>query len=107
MNQPTAATVFQEFRNLPTNERIKFYALLGEAAVEQENYSHKDVFGHLAEDEFTSADAAAYLDVSMSTFRRYVNDKKLIASSEMGRNLLFSTKDLKAFKKSLRAVKGA
>jgi excisionase family DNA binding protein len=106
MNQPNAAEVFQVFRKLPTEERVKFYALLGETAVRDENFSHEDVFGDLAGDEFTSAEAAEYLDVSMSTFRRYVRDGKLRASSEMGRNQLFATETLKAFKRSLRDVKG-
>jgi hypothetical protein len=43
----------------------------------------------------------------MSTFRRYVSSGKINATSEMGRNQLFSTKSLKSFKRSLREVKGA
>jgi excisionase family DNA binding protein len=107
MNQPTAAAVFNDFRKLPTSERVKFYALLGEGSVHEENLTHEQVFGHLANDEFTSDEAAQYLDVSMSTFRRYVKDGKIRASSEVGRNQLFAAKDLKAFKRSLREIKGA
>jgi excisionase family DNA binding protein len=106
MSQLTAEAVFQDFRKLPTSERTKFYALLGETAVRDENFSHDDVFGHLADDDFTAPDAAEYLEVSMSTFRRYVRDGKIKACSEVGRSQLFATKDLKAFKRSLREVKG-
>jgi excisionase family DNA binding protein len=106
MNQPTAQAIFDEFRKLPRSERAKFYALLAEGNLCDENFNHEQVFGHLAGDEFSAADAAEYLEVSMSTFRRYVADGKVTASSAIGRNQLFSTKDLKAFKRSRREVKG-
>ncbi|WP_176314799.1 excisionase family DNA-binding protein [Burkholderia vietnamiensis] len=107
MNQLTAESVFQDLKKLPSSEQMRFFAILGRQAVQstQDNFSHEEVFGHLAEDEFTSAEAADYLEVSMSTFRRYVHDGKLTASSEMGRNQLFATKDLKAFKRALKEVK--
>ncbi|MGK5026959.1 helix-turn-helix domain-containing protein [Janthinobacterium sp. RB2R34] len=104
----TAEIVFKNFRQLPSAERAKFFALLAEPSIYAENFSHEEVFGHLAQDEFTSREAAEYLGVSMSTFRRYVSDGKIKASSEMGRNQLFATKELKAFKRSRReATEGA
>lgn len=106
MSQSTAQAVFHEFRKLSSIERAKFYELLAESGVRDENFSHEQVFGHLARDEFSAAEAADYLEVSMSTFRRYVGDGKIRASSEIGRNQLFATKDLKAFKRSRREVKG-
>jgi len=105
MIQPTAAAVYQMFRKLPVSERAKFFALLAEGSVEGENFTHEEVFGHLVEDEFTSEEAADYLEVSMSTFRRYIGAGKIRASSEVGRNQLFSTKSLREFKRALREVK--
>jgi len=105
MIQPTAAAVYQMFRKLPVSERAKFFALLAEGGVEGENFTHEEVFGHLAEDEFTSEEAADYLEVSMSTFHRYIGAGKIQASSEVGRNQLFSTKILREFKRALREVK--
>lgn len=107
MTQLTAESVFQNLKKLSSSEQVRFFTLLGQQSVQaaQDNFSHEEVFGHLAEDEFTSTEAAEYLDVSMSTFRRYVSAGRLKASSEMGRNQLFATKDLKAFKKSLRGVR--
>lgn len=107
MNQLTAESVFQDLKKLPSSEQMRFFAILGRQAVQstQDNFSHEEVFGHLAVEEFTSAEAADYLEVSMSTFRRYVRDGRLAASSEMGRNQLFATKDLKAFKRALKEVK--
>ena len=107
MSQPTAQALFHEFRKLPSNERAKFYALLGEGSVREENFSHEQVFGHLAGDEFSAAEAADYLEISISTFRRYVAEGRLKASNEIGRNQLFATKDLKVFKRSRLDVKGA
>ncbi len=37
-----------------------------------EDMRHEQLFGHLAEYAFTAAQAAEYLEVSISTFRRYV-----------------------------------
>jgi excisionase family DNA binding protein len=106
MNQHTAEAVFKNFRKLPSSERAKFFGLLSEGVIKDENFSHEEVFGGLANDEFTAAEAAEYIGISMSTFRRYVSNQRLRASSEIGRSQLFATKDLKAFKRSLREVKG-
>ncbi len=105
MSQMTAETVYKNFTRMTADERAKFYTLLAESSIHKNNLTHEQVFGHLAEDEFTATDAAGYLDVSMSTFRRYVSDGRIKASGEMGRNQLFATKELKAFKRSLREVK--
>lgn len=105
--QHTAEAVFDTLRKLPSSERAKFFGLIGERAIRDENFSHEDVFGSLATDEFTAADAAEYIGVSIATFRRYVAKGALRASSEVGRSQLFATKDLKAFKRALREVKGA
>lgn len=106
MHPPNAQSVFDEFRKLTRNERTKFYELLGESSVRDENLTHEQVFGHLARDAFSASDAADYLEVSISTFRRYVADGRIRASSEIGRNQLFSAKDLKAFKRSRRELAG-
>jgi hypothetical protein len=37
----------------------------------------------LAEDDFTAAEAAEYLEVSMATFRRFVHDGKLASHAEV------------------------
>ena|ERR1700741_205635 len=106
MSQTTAETVFEGFQQLVSSERAKFFALLAESSVRAENFSHDQVFGHLASEQFTASEAAEYLEVSIATLRRYIKDGRISPSAEMGRNQLFATKDLKAFKRSLRAVKG-
>lgn len=105
MSQVTAEVVYKNFTQLASNERAKFFALLAESSLQGQNFSHEQVFGHLAGDEFTAAEAADYLEVSISTFRRYVAHGKLRVSNEMGRNQLFAVQDLKTFKKSLKDVK--
>lgn len=105
MSQITAEAVYKNFTKLPTNERAKFFSLLAEPSSLGGNFSHDQVFGHLAGDEFTAAEAAQYLDVSISTFRRHVSHGRISASSEVGRSQLFATKNLKAFKRSLMEVK--
>jgi len=44
----------------------------------------------LAEDDFTAAEAAEYLEVSMATFRHFVRDGKLASHAEVGRSQLFA-----------------
>ena len=107
MSQQTAEAVFQELRKLPSTERDKFFTMLGRQISQDESFSHDEVFSDVIGADFSSEQAAEYLDVSMSTFRRYVRDGKVRATSEMGRNQLFSTASLKEFKRSLKAVKGS
>lgn len=106
MKHLTAKALFLEFRKLPSSERAEFYALLAEGGMAGENATHEQVFGHLIGEEFSASDAAEYLEVSMSTFRRFVADGKLRASGGIGRSQLFSTKSLKAFKRSRQEIKG-
>jgi hypothetical protein len=47
-----------------------------------------------------------YLEVSQSTFRRFVASQKLVPASTVGRSQMFAVPDLKAFKKALKAAKG-
>lgn len=105
MNTMTAEELFHDLKTMPTNERVRFFSLLAINAFGDENANHEQVFGHLANDEFTAHDAAEYLEVSMSTFRRYVHDGKIQPSNELGRNQLFATRDLKTFKRALKNMK--
>jgi DNA-directed RNA polymerase specialized sigma24 family protein len=106
MSQPTAEAVYRAFRRLSVDERARFYTLLAEPNLANESLTHQQVFGHLAGEEFTSQEAADYLDVSIATFRRYVKAGRISPSSEMGKNHLYAAGDLKAFKRSLHTVKG-
>ncbi|HEX9173838.1 MAG TPA: helix-turn-helix domain-containing protein [Telluria sp.] len=103
MSQQTAEAVFQDLRKLSSNERTRFFQLLS-SGLQEENSTHEQVFGHLTAMEFTAAQAAEYLEVSMSTFRRYVNAQRIRACRTVGRSAMFSTKDLKTFKRALREV---
>lgn len=106
MSQHTAEAVMQQFRQLPTNEKAKFFTLLGYQYSNGENFSREEVFSDVIDADFTAKDAADYLEVSIATFRRYVQAGKICAASEIGRSQLYSTKDLKAFKRALKDVKG-
>lgn len=107
MSELTAEAVYQQLRKLPSDERARFFQLLGRLTLDDEDQSHEQVFGHLAEAEFTAAQAADYLDVSLSTFRRYVQTQRIRSCAQIGRSDMYATKDLKTFKRALRAVKGA
>ena len=80
--------------------------MLSENAFGSENMNHQELFGHLEHDSFTAQEASEYLEVSMTTFRRYVSSGKLKPASIVGRNQMFATQVLKSFKRSLREVKG-
>ena len=101
----TAEELFAAVRSMPAAERARFFSMLGANAFEQD-FTHAQVFGDLADEEFTAGESAEYLEVSLATFRRYVQSGKLNPSQVVGRNQLFATRTLKAFKRSLQDVKG-
>lgn len=102
----TAEDLFKSLKQMPTTERQKFFGILSMNVFRDEDMSHEQLFGHLAEDEFTAAQAAEYLEVSMSTFRRYIASARLSPSSTVGRSQMFKVPELKAFKKALKTAKG-
>ncbi|MBV8271553.1 MAG: helix-turn-helix domain-containing protein [Cupriavidus sp.] len=106
MKNMTAENLITSLRKMPVQERQRFFLLVGQQAFSDENFSHDEVFGDLAEADFTAAEAAEYLEVSMATFRRLVRDGKLAPHAEVGRSQLFAAADLKAFKRQRKAVKG-
>ena len=65
--------------------------------------TYEDVFGHLAGETFTVAEAAEYLDMSVPNFRRYVRRGQIAPTQTVGRNQLFGTRDLRALKHALNA----
>ncbi len=102
----TAEDLFQDLKKMPTAERQKFFVILSANAFRGDDMSHEQLFGHLTGDSFTAQEAAEYLEVSMSTFRRFVAGGKLNPSSTVGRNQMFAVADLKAFKKALKIANG-
>lgn len=102
----TAEDLLSEIKAMPSTERGRFFALLGMKLFADEDSTHEQVFGHLAAAEFTAQEAAEYLEVSIATLRRYVQGGRLHPCKIVGRNQLFAAPDLRAFKRSLREVKG-
>ena len=102
----TAEDLFQDLKQMPTTERQKFFVILSTNAFRGDDMSHEQLFGHLAGDNFTAQEASEYLEVSMSTFRRFISGGKLNPSSMVGRNQMFSVANLKAFKKALKITTG-
>lgn len=102
----TAEDLFQGLQHMPATERQRFFSLLSANAFRGEDLSHEELFGHLSGDQFTANEAAEYLEVSMSTFRRLVASGRLNPSSTVGRNQMFAVPELKAFKKALKTAKG-
>jgi excisionase family DNA binding protein len=102
----TAEELFDDLQRMPTAERQKFFVILSNNAFRGDDLNHAQLFGHLSEDEFTADEAREYLEVSMSTFRRFVAAGKIQPSSLVGRSQLFAVQDLKRFKKALKTAKG-
>lgn len=102
----TAENLFQGLMQMSAAERERFFVILSSNAFRGADMSHEELFGHLAGDEFTAQEAAEYLEVSMSTFRRIVAGGKLNPSSTVGRNQMFAVPELKAFKKALKTARG-
>ncbi|GAA0790535.1 DNA-binding protein [Cupriavidus gilardii] len=68
---------------------------------------HEELFGHLAEEQFTAEEAAEYLEVSLVAFQRFVDDGTVIPSSADGRCGWFSAAGLKRFKQQRKAPEAA
>lgn len=102
----TAEDLFKDLKKMPTTERQKFFVILSTNVFRDDDMSHEELFGHLASGNFTAQEASEYLEVSMSTFRRFVASGKLNPSSTVGRNQMFAVADLKAFKKALKIANG-
>ncbi len=96
----TAEDLFSEMKRMPPAERVKFFSLLTSNAFREDNFTHEQVFGQLQQEPFSAGEAAEYLEVSVPTLRRYVQSGKLVPSHLVGRNQMFSTQTLRAFKRS-------
>jgi len=94
----SAEDIFDQVQQMPTKERVKFFALIATNAFQKVDFSHEEVFGHLKSTTFTADEAAQYLEVSMPTFRRYVQSGKLKPKSTIGRSQLFASPDLRKLK---------
>ena len=51
----TAEDLFQNLKQMPMTERQRFFGILSMNAFRDEDMSHEQLFGHLADDEFTLA----------------------------------------------------
>ncbi len=80
-----------------------FFCCSKAGAFQEEDFTYEDVFGHLAGETFTVAEAAEYLDMSVPNFRRYVRRGQITPAQTVGRNQLFGTRDLRALKHALNA----
>ena len=96
----TAQDLFSELKRMPATERVKFFSLLSLNAFRDDDFSHEQVFGHLAREPLSAWEAAEYLEVSLPTLRRHVQAGKLQPSHTVGRNQMFSASDLRAYKRS-------
>ena len=103
----TAQHIFNELQMIPSSEQEKFFNLLAKSAFRhEEDFSHSEVFGDLEDAYFTTKEATEYLEISSATFRRYVRDGKIYASTEIGTSHLFRLEDLRELKAAIKLVKG-
>lgn len=104
----TGEQIFNELQRITISEQEKFFNLLAKKAFhsDDEDVSHEELFGDLEDEFFTAKEAMEYLEVSSATFRRYVRDGRIAASTEIGTSHLFSLDDLRELKTALKRVKG-
>ena len=63
--------------------------------------NHEQVFGHLRNATFSAEEAADFLEISMPTFRQFVQSGKIQAKELIGEIQLFATADLRTLKKEI------
>ena len=95
----TAEDLFSEMKRMPAMERVRFFSLLTGSAFRDDDFTHEQVFGDLQQEQFSAAEAAEYLEISIPTLRRYVEAGKLVPSHVVGRNQMFSAQTLRTFKR--------
>ena len=97
----TAEDLFAHVQKMSSKERIKFFSLIAINAFQDTDYTHEQVFGHLRNATFSAEEAAEFLEISLTTLRRYVQAGRLKPTSIIGRNQLFSSADLKLLKQKM------
>ena len=95
----TANELFFQIKQMPSDERIKFFTMIAANAFREDDLTHEQVFGHLDREPFSAIEAAQYLEVSLPTLRRYVQAGRIKPCQTIGRSQLFSTADLRALKR--------
>ena len=98
----SAEDLFAHVQRMPSKERVKFFSLIAINAFQETEYTHEQVFGHLRNATFSAEEAAEFLEISMPTFRRYVQSGKIKPKEVIGRSQLFGTIDLRKLKQKLR-----
>jgi len=98
MTMITAEKIYKEIVEMPVKEREKLFSVIARRGFEKELYSHDEVFGDIRKEPFTVKEAAEYLEVAEITVRRLLKDGDL-KSRRLGRNLVFSADELRAYKK--------
>ena len=98
----TAKELLTELEIMPFSERDRFFSMLGKCFFKDDNLTHEQVFGELANAEFSSSEAAEYLEISIATLRRYVQKGLIKPFRVVGRNQMFGAQDLKKFKRLYR-----
>jgi len=73
----TAQDLFSEIRRMPATERVKFFSLLSTNAFRDDDFSYEQVFGHLAREPLSAAEAAEYLEISLPVLFSTTNHKVL------------------------------
>ena len=96
----SAEDLYTEMKRMPTDERVRFFSLLSSNAFREDDFTHDQVFGATHHEPFSAGEAAEYLEVSLSSLRRYVRSGKLVPSHTVGRNQMFSAQTLRTFKRS-------
>lgn len=94
----TADYLYDEMRKMSNKERVKFFVLLATNAFREDNFTHDQVFAETHAKPFSATEAAEYLEISMPTLRRYVQAGKLVPCHVIGRNQMFSQRELRALK---------
>lgn len=94
----TAEKVYKQILDMPLKEREKLFAVIARRGFEKDLFSHDEVFDEIRQTPFTVKEAAEYLEVAEITLRRWVKAGK-IQYKRVGRNTVFDSDELKAFKK--------
>lgn len=94
----TARKVYKDILDMPVTERERLFSIIARLGFEKEHYTHSEVFSDIRQSPFTIKEAAEYLEVAEITVRRWARDG-ILKHNRIGKNIVFDTDVLKAFKR--------
>ena len=109
-----AEMLYQDFLNLPDEERCKFLRIIVGDKIKTKTTTYKNLSEYSIQEKlseeiknrlFTSKEAIEYLEISKSNFLKLIKSNKIVPIKTVNKNNIFSLDDLRELKESIELIK--